>query len=263
MKILFFGDVIGSAGRYALAEVIPKWRKKYDLDLVLANGENLAHGKGVTRTTLNEILEAGVDLVTSGNDVWRNKEVQELLNNQDIPLIRPANYPAQVPGQGWRLIKLRTKKILVLNLIGRVFMHQQCDDPFRKADMILEENEGLADMVIVDMHAEASSEKKALAWYLDGRVTAVLGTHTHVPTADQRLLPQGTAYITDIGMVGPYDSVIGADKDIVLKRFLTQVPQHLELAKGLIEINAVLLEIDNKNKAKKIERLREIIGENT
>ena len=260
MKILFFGDVVGSSGREALKEIMPKWRKKYQPDLVLANGENLAHGKGITESTLAEILETGVDLVTSGNHVWRNKEAVQLLNDSDVPLIRPANYPDSVPGKGYKLIKLRTRNVLVINLIGRVFMQQQCDDPFRKADQIIDELAEQSDIIIVDWHAEATSEKKALGWHLDGKVAAVIGTHTHTPSADERILPQGTAYISDVGMVGPYDSILGVETETVLKMFLTQIPQHMAPAEGRAEVDAALVEADNKGKAKKITRIREIVG---
>jgi len=260
MKIIFFGDIVGKSGREAVAKILPQWKKKYQPDLVLANGENLSHGKGLTKKSLEEILKAGVDLVTSGNHVWQNKEAQELLNNKEIPLLRPANYPVSVPGQGYRVIEIRTKKVLVINLIGRVFMRDQYDDPFKKADEILDEAEEKLDAIIVDWHAEATSEKKALGWYLDGRVSAVLGTHTHIPTADECILPGGTGYISDVGMVGPKDSVLGMDKQLVIKRFLTQMPQKFEPAEGAVEVDAIFLEIDNKSKTKKIERLYEIVG---
>ncbi len=260
MKILFFGDIVGKPGRQAVKEILPPWQKKYQPDLVLANGENLAHGRGVTEKSLKEILAAGIDLVTSGDHIWDQKEAIALLENKEIPLIRPANFPPNAPGQGYRLIELRTKKILVINLIGRVFMHEQYDDPFRVADEILKEEAEEATAIIVDWHAEATSEKVCLGWYLDGRVSAVLGTHTHIPTADSRLLPQGTAYISDIGMVGPKDSSLGTDKEIALKRFLTQIPLKLEVAKGPVEVNAVLLKIGQKGKAEKIKKLQEIVA---
>lgn len=260
MKILFFGDIVGQPGRQAIRKILPQWQKKYQPDLVIANGENSAHGAGITEKSLNELLESGIDLVTLGDHTWNQKGTAILLENKEIPLIRPANFPPELPGQGYRLIELRTKKILVINLIGRVFMHQDYDCPFRKADEILEEKAEEADIIIVDWHAEATSEKVCLGWYLDGRVSAVLGTHTHIPTADARILPQGTAYISDIGMVGVKDSSLGMDKEIAIKRFITQMNQKLEVAQGPVEVNAVLLETDGQNKAKKIELIKQIVA---
>ncbi len=259
MKILFFGDVIGRPGRQAIKKILPSWRKKYQPDLVVANGENLAHGRGTTEKSLKEILEAGVDLATNGDHTWTQKETRQLLANKDIPLIRPANFPPGLPGQGERLIEIRTKRILVINLIGRVFMHQDYDCPFRKADQILEEKGEKADIIVIDWHAEASSEKVCLGWYLDGRVSAVLGTHTHIPTADARLLTKGTAYISDVGMVGPRDSSLGANKELPIENFLKQTGFEYQIAEGPVEINAVLVEADQPNQAKKIETLRETV----
>tara|TARA_Y100000031_G_scaffold70831_2_gene78537 strand:+ start:13736 stop:14512 length:777 start_codon:yes stop_codon:yes gene_type:complete len=257
VRILFFGDIVGQPGREAIKQILPQWQKKYQPDLVMANGENMAHGSGITRKTLEEILKAGIDLVTSGDHTWKQKGINALLEDKDLPLIRPANFPPHLPGQGYYLIELRTKKVLVINLIGRVFMQQQYDDPFRKADQILEEQQ--ADIIIVDWHAEATAEKVCLGWYLDGRVSAVLGTHTHIPTADNRVLPQGTAYISDVGMVGPKDSSLGRDKDEAVKGFLNQTHPKLEIARGPVEVNAVLLEIGAKGKAKKIQRLQQVV----
>lgn len=260
MKILFFGDIVGQPGRQAIKEILPQWQKKYQPDLIIANGENLAHGSGITEKSLNEILEAGIDFVTLGDHTWKQKEVAALLGSQEIPLIRPANFPPEVPGQGYRLIELRTKKILVINLIGRVFMHEDYDCPFRTADEILEDKAEEADVIIVDWHAEATSEKVCLGWHLDGRVSAVLGTHTHIPTADARILPKGTAYISDIGMVGVRDSSLGRDKEAAVKRFLTQIDQRLEVAEGPVEVDAVIVEIGEKGKAKKIKLVQEIVA---
>lgn len=260
MKILFFGDIVGRPGREAVGKILPKWKKKYHPDLVIANGENAAHGSGITKKTLDEILSSGVDLVTSGDHIWKQKEVSALLNDKEIPLIRPANFSPNLPGQGYRLIKLRTKKVLVINLIGRAFMRQQYDDPFRKADEILENEADSADIIIVDWHAEATAEKVCLGWYLDGKVSAVLGTHTHVTTADERILPQGTAYISDIGMVGVRDSSLGRTKEDAIKRYLTQTHVRLEIPEGPVEVNAVLVEINKEGKGKKISRLKEIVN---
>ncbi|NQV00898.1 MAG: TIGR00282 family metallophosphoesterase [Parcubacteria group bacterium] len=260
MKILFFGDIVGQPGRQAIKEVLPKWQKKYQLDLVIANGENSAHGKGITEKGLNEILEAGIDLVTLGDHTWSQKQVVSLLENKDLPLIRPANFPSGLPGQGYRLIEIRTKKILVINLIGRVFMNADYDCPFRKADEILEDEAEQADIIIVDWHAEATAEKICLGWYLDGRVSAVLGTHTHIPTADEQILPNGTAYISDVGMVGPTNSSLGANKEAAIENFIKQTGFKYEVAQGPVEINAVLIETGQKDKIKKIQRIHEIIS---
>lgn len=267
MKILFFGDIVGKPGRDALKKILPGLKKKYDLDLAMANGENLAHGVGVSEQALKEVLAAGVDFITSGNHIFTGaKEAVSLLENKEWPLIRPANWSSQTTGDGYRIVKIRTKKVLIINLIGRVFMHKQHDDPFKCANEILDEYhlaggaENRVDAIIVDWHAEATSEKKAMGWFLDGRVSAVLGTHTHVPTADARILPQGTAYISDVGMVGPRDSVLGLNKEMIINGFLTQMPQKLALAEGDIEIDFIFLETDDRTGlAKKFEWKQEIV----
>ena len=258
MKILFFGDIVGDPGIEAIEEILPKWQKKYNPDLVLANGENMVHGSGINRDCLNRILKAGVDLVTSGDHIWKNKQANTLLGEKETPLLRPANYPEGLTGQGWRTIQVRTKKVLVINLLGRVFVKEDCDDPFKKIEEILDQEE--ADFTVVDFHAETTSEKRAMGWYLDGRITALLGTHTHIPTADAQILPEGTAYITDVGMVGPLNSVLGRDKESVIKKFLTQTPQAMPMADGPVEVNAVLLETKKDQTAKKIDFLRQIVG---
>jgi len=260
MKILFFGDIVGQPGRQAIKKILPQWQKKYQPDLIIANGENSAHGSGITEKCLNEILKAGIDFVTLGDHTWKQKGVNALLNDKETPLIRPANFPPNLPGQGYHLIELRTKKILVINLIGRVFMHENYDCPFRAADEILEAQAEEADIIIVDWHAEATSEKVCMGWYLDGRVSAVLGTHTHIPTADARILPKGTAYISDVGMVGVRDSSLGRDKDAAIKMALTQIKQRLEVAEGPVEVDAALVETGEKGKAKKIKLVQEIIA---
>lgn len=260
MRILFFGDIFGRPGREALKLALPKIRKTYESDLVVANGENIAHGRGITEKSLKEILEAGVDLVTTGDHAFEQKESLEIFSRKEIPVLRPANFSKDLPGSGWRIFEIRTKKILVINLLGRTFIRYQLDDPFRLAEELIRENEEGVQAIIIDWHAEATAEKKALACYLDGKVSAVLGTHTHVQTADERILPGGTAYITDVGMVGPIDSVIGAEKEEIMKGFLKQLPYTLEPAGGPVEVNGVFLEIDDKTRlAKKIERIREVV----
>ena len=261
MKIIFFGDIVGSPGRYAIKKIVPKWKKKHQPDLIIANGENMAHGRGLTKKCLKEILDAGIEFVTSGDHILNQEKTSDLLMNKDIPLIRPANMLTNTPGDGYRIIQIRTKKILIVNLIGQSFMKEEYNNPFIEIDKILEDEKEEVDIIIVDWHAETTAEKVCMGWHLDGRVTAVLGTHTHTPTADARVLPKGTAFISDVGMVGVQDSSIGADKDIAVKRFLTERHISLRIPKeGAVEINAVLVETDKYNLAKKIERLQEIVA---
>lgn len=244
--VLAFGDVVGRIGRHALAATIKAYRDEFKPDLVIANAENLAHGIGVTRKTLDELTAAGVDCFTSGNHVWKKDEAIELLQDKSVPLLRPANYPPGAAGQGDRVFTIGARRVVVANLQGRVFMNDDVDDPFRAFDALWTkyQNESLAGF-IVDFHAEATSEKVAFGWYADGRASAVLGTHTHVPTADARVLPGGTAYISDIGMTGPLNSVIGVDKDIIVRRFLTQLPVKHEIPEsGPAIVNAVAVELD-------------------
>ncbi len=258
MKILFFGDIFGRVGREALKLVLPELRKKYEADFVIVNGENAAHGKGLTEGSLKEILEAGADFVTTGDHAFKQKEAMEIFSKKSNPVLRPANFPKEVPGEGWDICKVGTKRILIINLLGRTFMRCHPDDPFRIAAEIIEQNDNIK-CVLVDFHAEATAEKKAMGFYLDGKVSAVLGTHTHVPTADEMILPKGTAYISDVGMVGPHNSIIGARIDEVLKSTLTQLPFALEPAEGSAEVNGLFLEIDDKSgMAKRIERIRKI-----
>jgi len=260
LKILMFGDISGRVGRKAIAKILPSLKKKFDPDLVIANVENIAHGLGVTAKTLQEISEAGVDFFTSGDHIFDKREAVEILERKDTNLLRPANYPPGVPGVGAKLFEIGTKQVLVINLMGRVFLKNQYDCPFRKADEILEEykNENLA-AIIVDFHAEATSEKNGLAQYLDGRASAVLGTHTHVGTDDWQILDGGTAFVTDIGMVGAKDSILGVQKEGIIKTFLTQISEVHEIPEeGVCIVNAIYLEIDPKTKlAKKIKKVRE------
>lgn len=256
MKILFFGDIVGRIGRESIARVLPDMRGKYDPDIVIANGENMAHGQKITPKTLKQVIEAGVDVVTSGDHYKGNDNLDELFSFFPNQLIRPANYPPSVPGDGAVLWRRNDQTLLIVNLIGRVFMGQDNDDPFRALDDILKEYENI-NHVFIDFHAEATSEKVALGWYADGRVSSLVGTHTHVPTADARILPGGTAYVSDVGMVGARDAVIGVDKDIIIKRFLTQlnyehdIPEH-----GIARVNAVFITLDDTTgKAISIERV--------
>ena len=250
MLILTIGDVIGKPGRRAVKELLPGFRQKYGLDLVIANGENVAGGLGLTSTTAEELFDVGVDVLTSGNHIWAQKEIVPHLDG-DMPILRPLNYPPGVPGRGY----LVRGGVMVVNLIGRAFMSSY-DCPFRAMDQLLSEVKNKPPIIIVDFHAEATSEKIALGRYLDGRVSAVLGTHTHVGTIDAQLLPQGTAYVTDIGMVGPVDSVIGNDIDSVLHRFLTMIPYRLLVGKGRTAFHGVLVEVDDSSgRAISIDRI--------
>ena len=250
MRILMVGDVIGRPGRRAVRTLIPGLRREYKLDLVIANSENAAGGLGLTEETAEELLDSGVDVLTSGNHIWDQKEILPALDG-DLAILRPLNYPPGVPGRGY-LIK---GEALVVNLVGRTFMGN-FDCPFRTIDQLLEELTDRPSVIIVDFHGEATSEKVALGWYLDGRVSALLGTHTHVGTIDARLLPKGTAFITDVGMTGPLDSVIGDDTDAVIKRFLTQLPRRLSVGKGGVILNSVLVEVEEgTGKARSISRI--------
>ncbi len=254
MKILFIGDIVGNPGRKAVAALLPQIRKESGpFDFVLANGENAAAGFGLTEKVFGEILGCGIDCLTSGNHVWDKREFLETLAG-DRRILRPANYPPSCPGQGIAVLEGNGKKLAVLNLQGRVFM-PAIDCPFRTADSILEDK-GLPVCVFVDMHAEATSEKKALGLYLDGRVSAVIGTHTHVQTADEGILPGGTAYLTDCGMTGGHAGVIGMRKEGVLPRFLTAMPTKFEVSEEGCRLNAVALEIDEETgKAMDIRRI--------
>jgi 2',3'-cyclic-nucleotide 2'-phosphodiesterase len=245
MKILYIGDIFGQPGRRIVKEKLPLLVDEYSPDLVLANAENAAAGFGITPALVEEILDLGIVVLTSGNHIWDKKEILKYLaEHTDGRLLRPANYPPGAPGHGLYLGKTRGGiDYAVMNIQGRVFM-PTIDCPFRCADHLLKSIPAEIKIRILDMHAEATSEKQAMGWYLDGRVTAVLGTHTHVPTADEAVLPQGTAYITDLGMSGPYDSVIGVDKGAVIKKFLDQIPARFEVAKGDPRLAAVLIEAD-------------------
>lgn len=254
MKVLVIGDVIGKPGRVALSHVLPRLREQHSIDIVIANGENIAGGLGVTVKTLSELQSAGVDVVTSGNHIWHHREIVPHLED-DRPLIRPLNYPPAAPGRGTHMVR----GLLVVNLIGRTFMAPY-DCPFRAMDALLADPPADVKAIVVDFHAEATSEKVALGRYLDGRVAAVFGTHTHVGTIDSRILPGGTAYVTDIGMAGPIDSIIGDDPAMVLARFLTMIPGRLSVGKGPVEFNAMLVTIDEETGlATDLVRLQETV----
>ncbi|MFC1942163.1 TIGR00282 family metallophosphoesterase [Chloroflexota bacterium] len=250
MLFLMIGDIVGRPGRQAIGEFLPGLRREYGLDLVIANGENAAGGFGLTFDTTRELLSNGIDVLTSGNHIWAQKEIIPYLDS-DMPILRPLNYPSGVPGRGY----LITDKVMVVNLIGRTFMSNY-DCPFRGMDKLLVDLEPKPPVIIVDFHAEATSEKVALGRYLDGRVSAVLGTHTHVGTIDTQILPRGTAYVSDIGMTGPTDSVIGVGPEAVIQRFLTMMPHRFSVGSGKPVLNAVMVEVDeHSGYATSIERI--------
>jgi len=250
MQILAIGDIIGQPGRRAVQKLLPDLKQQYKLDFVIANAENGAGGMGLTLGTARELLDAGVDILTSGNHIWDQREIIPYLNG-DMPILRPLNYPPGVPGRGF----LIRDKVMVVNLIGRTFIGS-FDCPFRGMDRLLAETKVKPPVIVVDFHAEATSEKVAMGRYLDGRGSAVLGTHTHVGTVDARILPKGTAYITDIGMSGPLDSIIGDDAESVLQRFLTQMPRRLSVGKGKTIFNSVLVSVDDvSGRAVSIKRI--------
>ena len=255
MKILFVGDVVGRLGRRTLKALLPVLKQETQAELVVANGENAAGGRGLTLATADELLAAGVDVITSGNHVWEIREIYPILDGES-PILRPLNYPPGVPGRGL----LIAHDAAFINLQGRTFMGVDADCPFRAADNALEHIQDVP-VIIVDIHAEATSEKAALAWYLDGRVSAVIGTHTHVATADARILPKGTAFVSDAGMVGPRDSIIGVEIKPIIERFLTQLPTRFSpVERGPAIFNSVLIDVDEASgRAQSIVRIdREI-----
>jgi len=247
---LAIGDIVGKPGRRAVNELLLDLRQQYGVELVVANGENAAGGLGLTPTTAEELLCAGVDIITSGSHIWAQKEIIPYLDGE-MPILRPLNYPPGVPGRGY----IANNQTMVVNLMGRTFIGDY-DCPFRAMDKLLAELKYKPPVIIVDFHAEATSEKMAMGRYLDGRVSAVLGTHTHVGTIDAQVLAQGSAYVTDIGMTGPMDSVIGDDTEAVLRRFLTGMPHRLSVGKGRTMFNAVLVRIaDDSGRAISIDRI--------
>ena len=258
LKILFIGDIVGRPGRRAVAEQIPILRKEEEIDLVIANGENLAAGKGITFGKYEEMIAAGVDYFTSGNHIWNNDEILPFLSDPKVKILRPANYPVSSPGRGWDKIEVSGEEVVIVNLQGRVFMRDEIDDPFVVGKEIADKNKDK--IILVDFHAEATSEKIALGYYLEGKVSAVLGTHTHVQTADEKILDGGTAYISDVGMSGPENSVLGVKKEIIIEKFLTQLPLSHKVASGDTRFCAVVLTIDKETKkTKNISRISKLI----
>jgi metallophosphoesterase (TIGR00282 family) len=256
VRILFIGDVVGQPGREAVAALVPKLRREVPLEMVIANGENSAHGAGLTGSTVKSLFDSGVDLITSGDHVWDQKDIYEVIEREPR-LLRPLNYPSDAPGRGSAVVNVDGKTaIAVVNVIGRVFLLNN-DCPFRALQAEVARLRKQTNIIVVDVHAEATSEKIALARFIDGQVTAVIGTHTHVATADEQILPKGTAYITDVGMTGPHDSVLGREVDAVIRRFLTQMPQRLEVAERDVVLNGAVIDVDeNSGKARSIQRLR-------
>jgi 2',3'-cyclic-nucleotide 2'-phosphodiesterase len=256
MRILILGDVVGRPARRAIRDILPGLIEREKADLIIANAENAAGGMGVDIKSAKELLSAGVHVLTSGNHIWKKKEIYSFLEEHET-LIRPANFPAGAPGRGWCFWRHNELRALIINLQGRVFMPNHVEDPFRCVDELLQNHGRLSPVIIVDMHGEATSEKTAMGWYLDGRASVVYGTHTHVPTADERILPNGTAYITDVGMCGPLDSVIGMEREVVIQGFLTQLPRQFEVAKDNVALQGIITDIDEKNgRAREIRRFR-------
>ena len=255
VRIFFIGDIVGNPGRIAVRELLPDIMQRYAVDIVIANGENAAGGFGITPAIAEELIGLKIDVITSGNHIWDKKEIIDYIKDKKW-LLRPANYPEETPGFGWSIIKTNSNiKIGIINLCGRVFM-DNLDCPFRAAREIIKEIEQETPVIVLDMHAETTSEKAAMGWFLDGSISAVIGTHTHVQTADERILPRGTAFITDAGMTGSINSVIGMQKEIVLERFLTQMPRKFEVATKDMVLQGVLVSIASKSgKAEAIERV--------
>jgi metallophosphoesterase (TIGR00282 family) len=262
MNILIIGDVVGSPGRAIMKKALPKVFRRWDIEYCIANVENAAGGFGITRELADEITALGVDCMTSGNHIWDKKEIIPLIDHMPH-LLRPANYPRDQPGKGSHVGRAKDSRVPVatLNLSGRVFMNGAIDDPFRMAKEEVERLRKETAVIVVDVHGEASSEKTALGYFLDGTVSAVVGTHTHVPTCDHRLLPKGTAYCTDLGMTGPYDSVIGVEADVIVSRFVTGMPARFETAKNDARLAAVVVTVDpSSGRATAIDRM--LVGEN-
>ncbi|KAB7708118.1 TIGR00282 family metallophosphoesterase [Bacillus aerolatus] len=255
MKILFTGDVVGAPGRDMISQYLPMLKNKYRPDWTIVNGENAASGRGITAKIYRQFLADGADAVTLGNHAWDNKDIFDFIDEAKA-LVRPANFPEGTPGSGLLFVKRAGIEAAIINLQGRTFM-PALDCPFKKAESLVAKARERTPVIFVDFHAEATSEKQALGWFLDGKVTAVIGTHTHVQTADNRILPKGTAYLSDVGMTGPYDSILGMEKEAVLKKFITGLPVRFEVPKsGRTQLSACLIEIDKKTgTAKKIERI--------
>ena len=256
MRVLFIGDIVGKPGRRAVRLLLPRLREEFHPDIILANGENMTGGAGINRDTAEEMFALGIGGLTTGNHVWDQRDAIDYIA-QHPKIVRPINYPPGVPGHGWMDLCVGDERLTVVNVQGRVFM-RPLDDPFRAMDAVLEEI-GERKYVFVDIHAEATGEKQALGFYLDGRVGAVIGTHTHVPTAGYRVLPQGTAYITDVGMVGPVNSVIGVEPEPVVQRYLTQMYHRYDVARGPVGFNAVVVDFDATGHSTGIQLVQHVV----
>ncbi len=256
LRILHIADIMGEPGRRAVAGLLPRMAEERNISFVIGNGENAAGGFGLTEKVADELFQSGIDVLTGGNHMWDRREILDFIDEEER-ILRPANYPRGVPGRGSGVFKAKGGHLIgVVNLLGRVFI-KEVDCPFRKADSEIDLLREQTPTTIVDLHAEATSEKMAMGWHLDGRATAVLGTHTHIQTADERILPMGTAYLSDVGMTGSFDSVIGIEKELALKRFLTQLPTRFSPAKGDIRLNGVLVDVDvDSGRALAIERIQ-------
>ncbi|MDQ7224919.1 TIGR00282 family metallophosphoesterase [Staphylococcus haemolyticus] len=254
MMILFIGDIVGKVGRNAIAEYLPKIKQSYRPTVSIVNAENAAHGKGLTEKLYKQLLRDGVDFMTMGNHTYGQREIYDFIDDANR-MVRPANFPSEAPGVGMRFIQINDIKLAIINLQGRSFM-QDIDDPFKKADQLIEEAKKETNFIFVDFHAETTSEKNAMGWYLDGRVSAVVGTHTHIQTSDERVLPNGTGYITDVGMTGYYDGILGINRDEVIERFITSLPQrHVVPDDGRSVLSGVIIDLDKDGKTKQIERI--------
>lgn len=254
MRVLAVGDLVGESGVKKLREVLPNFRKENSIDFVIVNAENSAGGMGITTQIFNNLKALNIDCITMGNHTWGKKDIFTFID--DPKLLRPANYSRGVVGKGYNIYECKNKKICVINLIGRTEMGVQSDNPFTKADDIIEEVKGIADIIIIDFHAEASAEKIAMKYYLDGRVTAIFGTHTHVQTADEEITSKGTGFISDIGMTGPINSVIGMDVEASVKRFVTSLPERYKLAEGECMFNGCIFDINDEDcRVKSIQRI--------
>ena len=253
MRILFIGDIVGAQGRRMVLEHLPRLLDEYAIDFTIANGENCSGGFGLNQKNFRELVDCGIDAFTMGNHMWDNRDIYNFIDHEER-LVRPANFPPSLPGRGWQQYQVAGQKLIVANVVGRVFM-TAFDCPFRTMDAILQENAVEDVAIFFDIHAEATSEKMALGWYLDGRVAAVVGTHTHIQTNDARILPRGTGYLTDAGMTGPRDSILGVEREIIIGRFLTGVSPRFEVASGDLQFNGVIFDIGPDHKTQKMELL--------
>lgn len=257
MKILFIGDIVGRVGRKAIHDYLPALKKKYKPQLTIANGENAAGGKGITESIYKELMQAGIDVITMGNHTWDNRDIYEFIDQQD-KLIRPANYPDNdaTPGQGMTFVRVNQTEVAIINLHGRALMFD-LDNPFKVGDELVAEAKKRTNHIFIDFHAETTSEKGAMGWYFDGKVSALVGTHTHVQTNDHRILPRGTAYVSDVGMTGFYDGILGMQKESILEKFLTQMPVRIQAPDtGRFRFNATLVTLADSGKATNIEMIR-------